>query len=128
MGDLMGALKAAGKDITESPVSAAHLGELLKLVGSGEISSKLAKDIFEKMFATGEAAPVIMEREGLKQISDTGALEKIVDDVIAANPKQLEQYRAGKTTVMGFFVGQMMKATKGQANPAAVNELLKKKL
>ena len=80
------------------------------------------------MFATGEAPPVIIEREGLKQISDTGALEKIVDEVIAANPKQLEQYRAGKTTVMGFFVGQIMKATKGQANPAAVNELLKKKL
>ena len=101
---------------------------MLKLVGAGEISNKLAKDIFEKMFATGEAAPVIIEREGLKQISDTGALEKIVDEVIAANPKQVEQYRAGKTTVMGFFVGQMMKATKGQANPAAVNELLKKKL
>jgi aspartyl-tRNA(Asn)/glutamyl-tRNA(Gln) amidotransferase subunit B len=128
MGDLMGALKAAGKEITESPVSSAHLGELLKLVAGGEISNKLAKDIFEKMFVSGEAAPVIIEREGLKQISDTGALEKIVDDVIAANPKQLEQYRAGKTTVMGFFVGQIMKATKGQANPAAVNELLKKKL
>ena len=101
---------------------------MLKLVGAGEISNKLAKEIFEKMFATGEAAPVIIEREGLKQISDTGALEKIVDEVIAANPKQLEQYRAGKTTVMGFFVGQIMKATKGQANPAAVNELLKKKI
>jgi aspartyl-tRNA(Asn)/glutamyl-tRNA(Gln) amidotransferase subunit B len=128
MGELMGALKAAGKEISESPVSPGHLGELLKLVGAGEISNKLAKDIFEKMFASGEAAPVIIEREGLKQISDTGALEKIVDEVIAANPKQLEQYRAGKSTVMGFFVGQIMRATKGQANPAAVNELLKKKL
>ncbi len=128
MGDLMGALKAAGKEISQSPVSPQHLGELLKLVGAGEISNKLAKEIFEKMFSTGEAAPVIIEREGLKQISDTGALEKIVDAVIAANPKQLEQYRSGKTTVMGFFVGQIMRATKGQADPAAVNELLKKKL
>jgi aspartyl-tRNA(Asn)/glutamyl-tRNA(Gln) amidotransferase subunit B len=128
MGDLMGALKAAGKDIENSPVSPEHLGELLQLVGSGEISNKLAKEIFPKMFASGEAAPAIIEREGLKQISDTGALEKIVDDVIAANPKQFEQYRAGKTTVMGFFVGQIMRATKGQANPTAVNELLKKKL
>jgi len=128
MGDLMGALKAENKEIAESPVSPEHLGELLKLVGSGEISNKLAKEIFPKMFATGGAASDIIEREGLKQISDTGALEKIVDDVIAANPKQLEQYRAGKTTVMGFFVGQVMRATKGQANPTAVNELLKKKL
>jgi aspartyl-tRNA(Asn)/glutamyl-tRNA(Gln) amidotransferase subunit B len=128
MGDLMGALKAGGREIADSPVSAEHLGELLKLVGSGEISNKLAKEIFPKMFASGEAASAIIEREGLKQISDTGALEKIVDDVIAANPKQLEQYRSGKTTVMAFFVGQVMRATKGQANPAAVNELLKKKL
>jgi aspartyl-tRNA(Asn)/glutamyl-tRNA(Gln) amidotransferase subunit B len=128
MGDLMGALKAGGKEVSDSPVSPEHLGELLKLVGSGEISNKLAKEIFPKMFASGEAASAIIERDGLKQISDTGALEKIVDEVIAANPKQLEQYRAGKTTVMGFFVGQIMRATKGQANPAAVNELLKKKL
>src|SRR5581483_11200115 len=84
MGDLMGALKADGKEIADSPVSAEHLGELLKLVGSGEISNKLAKEIFPKMFASGGAASDIIEREGLKQISDTGALEKIVDDVIAA--------------------------------------------
>jgi aspartyl-tRNA(Asn)/glutamyl-tRNA(Gln) amidotransferase subunit B len=128
MGDLLGALKADGKEIGDSPVSPEHLGELLKLIGTGEISNKLAKEIFPKMFSTGEAAATIIEREGLKQISDTGALEKIVDDLIAANPKQLEQYRAGKTTVMQFFVGQVMRATKGQANPAAVNEVLKRKL
>jgi aspartyl-tRNA(Asn)/glutamyl-tRNA(Gln) amidotransferase subunit B len=128
MGDLMGALNAEGRQIGDSPVTAERLGELLKLIGSGEISNKLAKEIFPKMFASGDAASTIIEREGLKQISDTGALEKIVDDVIAANPKQLEQYRSGKTTVMAFFVGQVMRATKGQANPAAVNELLKKKL
>jgi len=128
MGDLAAALKAQGKEIEESPVSAANLGELLALKENGEISGKLAKEIFAKMVAAGEAPSVIIEREGLKQISDTGALEKIVDDVIAANPKQLEQYRGGKTTVLGFFVGQVMKASRGQANPAVVNELLRKKL
>ena len=128
MGDLMGALKADGKEIGESPVTAERLGELLKLIASGEISNKLAKDVFEKMFATGDAAATIVEREGLKQISDTGALEKIVDEVLAANPKQVEQYRAGKTQVLGFLVGQVMRGTRGQANPAAVNELLKRKL
>ena len=80
------------------------------------------------MFASGEAPRTIMEREGLTQISDTGALEKIIDEVIAANPKQVEQYKSGKTAVMGFLVGQVMKASRGQANPAAVNELLKKRL
>ncbi len=128
MGDLAGALKAAGKEIDESPVSAAHLGELVKLMGKGEISGKLAKEIFPKMFASGDPASVIMDREGLSQISDSSALEKIVDDVIAANPKQVEQYRAGKTTVLGFFVGQVMKASRGQANPASLNEIIQKKL
>ncbi len=128
MGDLMGALKAEGKEIAESPVSAQNLGELIALIGKGEISGKLAKEIFAKMLSTGEAPRAIMEREGLKQISDSGALEKIVDQVIASNPKQLEQYRGGKTTVLAFFVGQVIKATRGQANPAAVNELLKAKL
>ncbi len=128
MGDLAGALKAAGKEIEESPVSAAHLGELVKLMGKGDISGKLAKEIFPKMFATGEPASVIMEREGLRQISDSSALEKIVDDVIAANPKQAEQYRNGKTTVLGFFVGQVMKASRGQANPATLNEIIQRKL
>jgi aspartyl-tRNA(Asn)/glutamyl-tRNA(Gln) amidotransferase subunit B len=128
MGDLAAALKAQGKEIAESPVSAANLGELLRLKAKGDISGKMAKEIFAKMAATGDAPSAIMEREGLKQISDTGALEKIVADVIAANPKQLEQYRAGKTTVLAFFVGQVMKASRGQANPAAVNELLRQKL
>ncbi len=128
MGDLAAALKEAGKDITESPVSAAQLGELIALISKGEISGKLAKEIFAKMFASGEPAGVIIERHGLKQISDTGALAKIVDEVIAANPKQVEQYKGGKTSVLGFFVGQVMKASRGQANPAAVNQLLKEKL
>ena len=98
------------------------------MIAKGEISGKMAKDILPKMFASGEPASAIVEREGLRQISDTGALEKIVTEVIAGNPKQVEQYRGGKTEVLGFLVGQVMKATRGQANPAAVNELLKAKL
>jgi aspartyl-tRNA(Asn)/glutamyl-tRNA(Gln) amidotransferase subunit B len=128
MGDLLGALKSEGKDIAESPVSAENLGELVRLIASGEISGKLAKEIFAQMMATGEAPRAIMEREGLRQISDVSALGAIVDQVVAANPKQAEQYRGGKTTVMAFFVGQVMKATRGQANPQTVNQLLKKKL
>ena len=128
MGDLLGALKAEHKDLSESPVKAEHLGELLALIGKGEISGKLAKDIFAKMFASGEAPRAIVDREGLRQISDTATLEKTVDDVVAANPKQVEQYKAGKTTVLGFLVGQVMKATRGQANPALVNQLLKDRL
>jgi aspartyl-tRNA(Asn)/glutamyl-tRNA(Gln) amidotransferase subunit B len=128
MGDLMGLLKAEGKEIAESPVSAQNLGELLKLVAQGELSRKLAKEVFPRMFSTGATAAAIVEKEGLKQISDTGAVEKIVDDVIAANPKQVEQYRGGKSTVMNFLVGQVMKATRGQAGVAAVTDLLKRKL
>ena len=125
-GDLLGALK--GIEIAESPVSPQQLGELVGFIVKGEISGKMAKDIFAKMFETGESAAVIIDREGLRQISDTGALEKIVDEVIAASPKQVEQYKSGKTGVIGFLVGQVMKLSKGQANPAAVNELLKARL
>jgi aspartyl-tRNA(Asn)/glutamyl-tRNA(Gln) amidotransferase subunit B len=128
MGDLMGMLKGEGKEIADSPVTPGHLGELVKLIAAGELSGKLAKEIFPKMFATGDAPGVIVEREGLKQISDSGALEKIIADVIANNPKQVEQYRAGKTTVMNFLVGQAMKATRGQANVTVVTELFKQKL
>jgi len=104
------------------------LGELLALIGKGELTGKLAKEIFPKMYSAGRSAREIMDSEGLKQISDSGALEKMVDDVLAANPKQVEQYKAGKTTVIGFLVGQVMKASRGQANPATVNELLNSKL
>ena len=128
MGDLLGGLKAEGKEISESPIPPEHIGELATLIKRGELSGKLAKEMFPKMLADRLPPSAIMERDGLKQISDTSAIEKIVDEVIAANPKQLEQYRAGKTAVMGFFVGQIMKASRGQANPAAVNELLKTKL
>ena len=125
-GDLMGALK--GRDISEAPVSAERLGELVSLIAKGEISGKMAKEIFAKMVESGESARTIIDREGLRQISDTDALGKIVDEVIAGNPKQVEQYKSGKTAVVGYLVGQVMKASKGQANPAAVNELLKSKL
>ncbi len=126
MGDLLGALK--GGEIEESPVSADQLGELVALMKSGEISGKLAKEIFPKMVASGESAAVIMDREGLRQISDSSALEKIVDEVLQSSPKQVEQYRAGKTAVMGYLVGQVMKASRGQANPATATEILKGKL
>ncbi len=128
MGDLAAALKDAGKSIAESPVSAEHLGELIARIAKGDISGKMAKEVFAGMFTSGESAAAVIERSGMKQISDTGALAKIVDEVLAANPKQLEQYKGGKTSVLAFFVGQVMKASRGQANPAAVNQLLKEKL
>ena len=128
IGDLTYSLKEAGKDIKESPISSGTLGSLVGMVSQGKISGKLAKEIFPKMFTTGKEPDVIMAEEGLTQISDEGALGKIIDEVIATNPKQLEQYRSGKTTVMNFFLGQVMKASRGQADPAAVTRLLKEKL
>jgi aspartyl-tRNA(Asn)/glutamyl-tRNA(Gln) amidotransferase subunit B len=128
VGDLMGLLKAGGREITECPVSAKSLGELVSLIHKGELTRKLAKEILPKMFETGDSPREIIEREGLRQISDTAALEKIIDAVLANNTKQVEQYRSGKSTVIGFLVGQVMKASRGQANPGVVNELLKTKL
>jgi len=128
MGDLAAALKTDGLEFSESPVSPEHLGELIALIASGEISGKLAKDIFPKMYAGKESPKAIVEREGLRQISDSGALGSIVDQVIAESPKQVEQYKSGKTTVIGYLVGQVMKLSRGQANPQAVNDLLREKL
>jgi aspartyl-tRNA(Asn)/glutamyl-tRNA(Gln) amidotransferase subunit B len=127
-GELAGALKTAGLEITASPISAEYLAELLKLLGDGTLSSKLAKDVFAKMFESGKTAPEIIKAEGLEQISDTGRLESIIDELIDKNPKQVETYRGGKTGILGFFVGQVMKATKGQANPQVVNEILRRRL
>ena len=127
-GELAGALNAAGKSIADSPVSAEDLGALIKLVVDGTLTGKLAKEVFAKMFDSGRPAREVVEAEGLKQISDEDALQKLVDEVIAGNRKQVETYRKGKTGVLGFFVGQVMKATRGQANPRVVNELLKKAL
>jgi aspartyl-tRNA(Asn)/glutamyl-tRNA(Gln) amidotransferase subunit B len=127
-GELMGRLKAASLEIEQSPVSMKGVAMSADLVESGAISSKILKDLYDKAFVSGEDFPVVYEREKPQQITDVAALEKIIDEIIAANPKQVEQYRAGKTTIIGFFVGQVMKASKGQASPGAVNELLKKHL
>jgi aspartyl-tRNA(Asn)/glutamyl-tRNA(Gln) amidotransferase subunit B len=126
--ELMGRLKAKGLEIERSPISMKGVAMSADLLESNTISSKILKDLYDKAFETGEDFPAVYEREKPQQITDTGAIEKMIDEVIAANPKQVEQYRAGKTTVIGFFVGQVMKASKGQASPAVVNELLKKKL
>lgn len=127
-GELFGALNRIGKDITESPVTPGQAAELLALVADGTLSGSLAKQVFEVMLETGDAPGKIVEERGLKQTSDTGAIEAVIAEVLAKNPNQLEQYRAGKVALFGFFVGQTMKAMGGKANPGVVNELLKKAL
>jgi aspartyl-tRNA(Asn)/glutamyl-tRNA(Gln) amidotransferase subunit B len=127
--ELMGRLKASSLPIEQSPVSMKGVAVSADLVEAGTISGKMLKELYDLSFARGKDFPAVYEEEGRpQQSSDTGALEKIIDEIITASPKQLEQYRAGKTTMKGFFVGQVMKASKGQANPALVNELLDKKL
>ncbi|MDE2561474.1 MAG: Asp-tRNA(Asn)/Glu-tRNA(Gln) amidotransferase subunit GatB [Sphingomonadales bacterium] len=126
--ELFGALNKLGKDLASSPVSPAGGAELLALIARGTISGSIAKQVLEKMLETGDGAEKIVEREGLKQESDTGAIEAKVDEVLAANADKVEQYKAGKEALFGFFVGQTMKAMQGKANPQVVNELLKKKL
>jgi aspartyl-tRNA(Asn)/glutamyl-tRNA(Gln) amidotransferase subunit B len=127
--ELMGRLKAKGLEIEQSPISMQGVAASADLVESGAISGKMLKDLYDLAFARGKDFSVVYEEEGRpEQSRDTSALEKIIDEIIAANPKQVEQYRAGKKTVVGFFVGQVMKASKGQANPQIVNELLAKKL
>ena len=127
-GELFGALNRIGKDITQSPVTPGQAAELLALVADGTLSGSLAKQVFEVMLETGDAPGKIVEERGLKQTSDTGAIEAVIADVLAKNPKQLEQYRGGKVALFGFFVGQTMKAMGGKANPQVVNDLLKKAL
>ncbi|USU13066.1 Asp-tRNA(Asn)/Glu-tRNA(Gln) amidotransferase subunit GatB [Sphingomonadaceae bacterium OTU29THOMA1] len=126
--ELFGALNRTGRDIATSPVSPTQAAELLALVADGTLSGSLAKQVFEVMLETGDAPAKIVEDRGLKQTSDTGAIEAVIAEVIAKNPNQLAQYRGGKETLFGFFVGQTMKAMGGKANPAVVNELLKKAL
>jgi len=128
IGDLSALLKQEGREIEDSPVSAEHLGQLIALIGSGKLTGKLAKDVFAKMAVADETAEAIMRREGLESISDEGALGKIVDEVLAANPKQVEQLKSGKQQVIGFLVGQVMKASRGQADPALVNRIIKEKV
>ncbi len=128
MNELLGRLNAAGLEIEKSPVKAASLGELICKIDASEISGKIAKTVFEEMFATGKAAAVIIKEKGLVQISDTSQLEAIISKIIEANPGQVAEYKAGKVKLLGYFVGQAMKETKGQGNPAVLNELVKKAL
>ncbi len=128
MGEVLRALNEDGRGFADCPVTPRLLAEMLKLVEKGTISGKIAKTVFEEMYKTGKEPAQIVEEKGLVQVSDTGAIEKIIDEVLAANPDNVEQYRGGKEKLFGFFVGQVMKASKGKANPALVNELLKKKL
>ena len=128
MGELSGALNKSDCDITSSPVSAAALGGLLRRIEDGTISGKIAKQVFEAMWKGEGSADDIIEQQGLKQISDSSAIEGIIREVLDNNPKQIEQYRGGQEKLFGFFVGQVMKATQGKANPKQVNELLRKLL
>jgi aspartyl-tRNA(Asn)/glutamyl-tRNA(Gln) amidotransferase subunit B len=127
-GELAAFLNRDNKDIAVSPVTVAMMSGLLQRLADNTISGKIAKEVFEAMWNGEGDADAVIAKKGLKQITDTGAIDKAIDEVIAKNPKQLEQYRAGKEALFGFFVGQVMKATQGKANPAQVNELLKKKL
>jgi aspartyl-tRNA(Asn)/glutamyl-tRNA(Gln) amidotransferase subunit B len=128
MGSLLGLLNARGITIDQSPIPAAGLAELLKLVEEGAISGRSAKTVFDEMAASGKTARAIVQEKGLAQISDALAIESVVHEVLAQNPAEVGAYRGGKTKLMGFFVGEVMKATRGQANPKTVNELLKKSL
>ena len=126
--ELFGALNKLGKTLAESPITPSQLGELVGLIGDGTISGRIAKDVFAEMVETGGNATTIIEEKGLKQVSDTGAIEAMIDDVLATNQDKVDEYRGGKDKLFGFFVGQVMKASKGQANPGMVNQLLKSKL
>lgn len=126
--ELLGALNKDGKTLAESPVTAKQLGELIGLIKDNTISGKIAKDVFADMMATGKDASKIVDEKGLKQVTDSGAIEKIVDEVIAENPDNVAAYKGGKDKLFGFFVGQVLKKSGGKANPDMVNDLLKKKL
>ncbi|WP_085908589.1 Asp-tRNA(Asn)/Glu-tRNA(Gln) amidotransferase subunit GatB [Kiloniella majae] len=128
MGDFFGALNKSGLSLEESPVSAKQLGGLIGLIKDNTISGRIAKEVFEVMWETSKDADTIVEEKGLKQITDTGPIEAAIDEIMAANPNQVEAFRGGNEKLIGWFVGQTMKATGGKANPGMVNQLLKKKL
>jgi len=128
MGEVLGALKDKGLTIDQCPVTPGLLAGVLQRIADKTISGKIAKTVFEAIWQSGKSADEVIDEKGLKQVSDTGAIEVIVDEVIASNPGQVEEYRGGKEKLMGFFVGQVMKASKGKANPGMANQLLKKKL
>ncbi|HBG04571.1 MAG: aspartyl/glutamyl-tRNA amidotransferase subunit B [Geobacteraceae bacterium GWC2_58_44] len=128
MGEVTRALNEDGRNIAECPVTPALLAELLKLIEKGTISGKIAKTVFDEMYKSGKEPAAIVQEKGLVQVSDSGAIEAMIDEVLQKNPGQVSEYRSGKETLFGFFVGQVMRASKGKANPALVNELLLKKL
>ena len=128
MGELMRLLNADGREIEDCPVRPDRLAAMTKMIEAGTISTKIAKTVFEAMYKTGKDAEIVVQEQGLTQVSDSGAIEQIIADVIKANPAQHADFKAGKDKLFGFFVGQVMKASKGKANPEMVNELLKKKL
>ena len=126
--ELFGALNKAGIDLAQSPVSPEQLGGLVDLISDGSISGKIAKEVFADMFETGKDAKQVVEEKGLKQVSDEGAIISMIEEVLASNEEKVDEYRSGKEKLFGFFVGQVMKASKGQANPGMVNQILKQKL
>ena len=128
MGELMRLLNAEAREIEDCPIKPDRLARMIKMIDDGVISTKIAKTVFEEMYKTGKDAEMVVKEQGLVQVSDTGAIETIIDEVIKANPAQAADYKAGKEKLFGFFVGQVMKASKGKANPELVNQLLKKKL
>jgi len=127
MGELTRELNLSGIDITASPVTPERLVDLLQLVEKGTVSLKVAREIFPEVFSSGKAPEQIVQEKGLTQVSDEGALDKIIDEVLTKNPAQVAQFKEGKQQVLGFLVGQVMKASGGKANPGKVNELLTKK-
>jgi aspartyl-tRNA(Asn)/glutamyl-tRNA(Gln) amidotransferase subunit B len=126
--ELFGLLNKAGKEVTDSPVSAQALGGLVDLIADDTISGRIAKDVFAEMFETGKPASEIVEAKGLRQVTDTGAIEAAIDKVMAEQADKVAEYRSGKDKLFGFFVGQVMKSTGGKANPKLLNDLLKQKL
>ena len=128
MSELLGKLHQDKKDITQCPVSPKHMAELIQLIEKGTISGKIGKAVFEEMYNTGKSPQKIVEEKGLMQITDENILRKLAEEIIAANPKQVEMYRAGKEKILGFFIGEMMKKTKGRANPQLANKIFKELL
>ena len=127
-GELFGVLNREGLGIADSPISAEALGGLIDLVRDGTISGRIARDVFDEMVTSGKEAAAIVEEKGLKQVSDTGEIEAIIDGVIATADKQVAQFRSGNEKILGWFVGQVMQKTQGKANPQIVNEILRRKL
>jgi aspartyl-tRNA(Asn)/glutamyl-tRNA(Gln) amidotransferase subunit B len=128
MGSILATLKAENKTIGESPVSPEHLAELLRLIDSGVISGKIAKTVFDEMVSSSKPPETIVQEKGLVQVTDADAITEVVKQVVSDHEKEVSDYRAGKTKLFGFFVGQVMKATRGKANPKMVNEILNKEL